>query len=484
MSEPEVPSSREVEDLLQPYRKLVTRLRRSEALTHGDIDLALRQVTELAAQILRVERASVWRLTDCGGRIECLDMFRQKDGDGVHDRIAPLVRDDAKRYFAALEEERCIVAHDAREDVRTAVLDGYLEANGIGAILDAPIFLHGELVGVVCHEHVGGPRLWRMWEELVAGTMADFVAQVIEAGELLRTKAEVARYRAHLEEETALRNVFEAAPVPLVLARADGTIELFNPRALEVIGVPEGFVPGSVHGGRFYARSEDRETLLAELRTKGFVDGRELLMKSWSGDEHWCLASFRLIAYRGQPHVIMGFSEITAQKEVEARLREAALRDPLTGIHNRRHFFDTAANELARARRYARPLTLAMIDADHFKAHNDRHGHVVGDELLVALAKIVTGELRQSDLLARYGGEEFVALFPESDLDAGFTVTERIRGRLAESPIVTTAGPVTLTCSGGVVLWDREESLAQLIDRADRALYAAKSAGRNRVERG
>lgn len=484
MQDPEAPSSRQVEDLLQPYRKLVTRLRRSKALTHGDIDLALRQVTELAAQILRVARASVWTLADSGASIECLDLYRQHEGSGVHDKLPPLLRASASRYFAALEEERCIVAHDAREDPRTAGLAAYLVGNDVGAMLDAPIFLHGELVGVVCHEHTGGPRSWQMWEELVAGTMADFVAQVMEAEELLRTKAEVQRYRANLEEESALRNVFQAAPVPLVMARANGTIELFNPRAIEVIGVPADYTPGTIPAERFYADAEARERLLAEVRDRGFVDGRELRMKTWGGDERWCLASCRLITYRDQPHVIMGFSEISAQKEVEAKLRDAAIRDPLTGIHNRRHFFDAAAKEIERARRYHRPLSLAMIDVDHFKEKNDRYGHLVGDELLIAIAKITVGELRQSDLVARYGGEEFVALLPETDLDAAFAVTDRMRSRLAETSIVTSAGPVTCTCSGGVVLWDRDEAIARLVDRADRALYGAKSTGRNRVERG
>ncbi|HVH46743.1 MAG TPA: diguanylate cyclase, partial [Labilithrix sp.] len=472
----------QVEDLLQPYRKLVARLRRSEAVNRGDVDEALRQVTELAAQVLRVDRVSVWRLAQCGERIECVDMFLATLG--THDRVAPLEKQDATAYFAALETERCIVAHDAREDRRTRSLSAYLEANGIGAMLDAPVFLHGEMVGVVCHEHVGGPRTWLLWEELVAGTMADFVALVMEAEERQRAQADAERYRKNLEEEHALRSVFEAAPVPLVMARADGTIELFNPRAMEVIGVPEGFAPGTIRAERFYASQEDRARILDEVREKGFVDGREVLMKSWSGEERWCLASLRTVVFHGAPHVIMGFSEISAQKEVEARLRDAATRDPLTKIHNRRHFFEVASKELERSRRYNRPLSLAMLDADHFKEKNDRFGHLVGDELLVAFAQLAGVGLRQSDLIARYGGEEFVALFPETEIDAAFAVTDRIRKRIGASPLATAAGPVVLTCSGGVVAWDGAESLEKLVDRADRALYAAKAAGRDRVERG
>jgi diguanylate cyclase (GGDEF)-like protein/PAS domain S-box-containing protein len=477
----DVPSSRQVEDLLHPYRKLLARLRRSEAITRGDLDQALGQVTELAAQLLQVDRASVWRLAGGGTRIDCLDLFVRRAG--THETVMPLERQNAPAYFEALETERCIVAHDARADHRTERLEAYLSANRIGAMLDAPIFLHGEMVGVVCHEHVGGRRRWHLWEELLAGTMADFVALVMEAEERQRAQAEAERYRKHLEDEAALRSVFEASPVPLVMARTDGTIELFNPRAVEVIGVPleAAHAPGTIRAERFYANADDRQRILAEVREKGFVDGREVLMKTWEGEERWCLASLRTVVFRGAPHVIMGFSEIQAQKEVEARLRDAAIRDPLTGIHNRRHFFEVAAGELERSRRYSRPLSLAMLDADHFKEKNDRYGHLVGDELLIAFAHRTAAELRQSDLLARFGGEELVALFPETDIEAALVVTDRIRNKLGEHDLPTTAGPVAFTCSAGVVTWDREETLAKLIDRADRALYAAKSAGRNRV---
>jgi diguanylate cyclase (GGDEF)-like protein/PAS domain S-box-containing protein len=479
----EPPSSRQVEDLLLPYRKVLARLRRSDAITRGDVDQALKQVTELAAQVLQVHRASVWRIAGAGSRIECLDMYLRSNGQ--HGSVPPLDRRTAPAYFQALETERCIVADDARRDGRTSALEPYLVENQIGAMLDAPIFLHGEMVGVVCHEHVGGPRVWRLWEELVAGTMADFVALVIEAEELQHARAEAERYRKHLEEEAALRSVFEASPVPLVMARVDGTIELFNPRAVEVIGVPPGaHAPGTIRSERFYANPEERQRLLAEVRERGFIDGCEVLMKTWTGEERWCLASMRTLLYRGAPHVMMGFNEIQAQKELEARLRDAAIRDPLTGLHNRRHFFEVLGTELERSRRYGHPLSLAILDADHFKEKNDRYGHLVGDELLKAFARKAASELRQSDLVARFGGEELVALFPETHLDAAFAVTDRIRRRLDETKLTTDAGQVHLTCSAGVVLWDGEESIAKLVDRADRALYAAKSAGRNRVESG
>lgn len=479
------PRAAAVEDLLQPYRKLVTRLRRSDTVKHGDVDAAFRQITELAAQVLDVPRASVWRLTQEGQQIECVDMFvRHEAGDGSHIKDIVLGKSSAQSYFEALDAERCIIAHDASNDPRTASLKGYLEAHSIGAMLDAPVFLHGSMVGVLCHEHVGGPREWEIWEELVAGTLADFIALVMEAGERVRAEAEVARVREHLEQELAMRAVFEAAPVPLVLARADGRIESWNPRAIDVIGVPSGVDPHTIEAARFYASAEDRERVLAQVRETGAVDDHEILMQTWSGEPRWCLASLRTLDYRGKPHVLMGFSDISTQKDIERKLRDAATRDPLTGLHNRRHFFEAAARELERAKRYRRPLSLAMLDADHFKSKNDEHGHLVGDDLLVGFAHVAAAALRQSDIVARFGGEELVMVYPETDLDAAYAVTERIRLDLKARQFNTLSGPIGLTCSAGVVAYDGAESLSQLIDRADQALYTAKANGRDCVRRG
>jgi diguanylate cyclase (GGDEF)-like protein len=138
-------------------------------------------------------------------------------------------------------------------------------------------------------------------------------------------------------------------------------------------------------------------------------------------------------------------------------------------VANRRAWDDELPLELARSARSGRSLCVALLDLDHFKAYNDRHGHQAGDRLLKAVAAAWQGRLRKTDLLARYGGEEFAVLLPDCGLDSAMEIAERLR-----------AAPPECTCSIGVAAWDGREAATQLVDRADRALYAAKEGGRDR----
>jgi diguanylate cyclase (GGDEF)-like protein len=158
--------------------------------------------------------------------------------------------------------------------------------------------------------------------------------------------------------------------------------------------------------------------------------------------------------------------------QVGALYREVerlARTDGLTGVANRRAWDDELPRELARSARSGKRPCVALLDLDHFKAYNDRHGHQAGDRLLKAAAAAWQGKLRKTDLLARYGGEEFAVLLPDCHLADAMEIAERLR----------TAQP-EVTCSLGVAAWDGREDAARLVARADRALYAAKAGGRNR----
>jgi diguanylate cyclase (GGDEF)-like protein/PAS domain S-box-containing protein len=163
---------------------------------------------------------------------------------------------------------------------------------------------------------------------------------------------------------------------------------------------------------------------------------------------------------------------ITLQRtDLLARLQSTARTDPLTGLPNRRVWDEDLERELARAGRHGGSLCLAMLDLDRFKAFNDRFGHQAGDELLAATATAWRPELRTTDTLARYGGEELAVLLPHSHEEGARIVVERL---LAVVPLGQTA-------SAGIALWDGEETAAELLARADAALYAAKNAGRARA---
>ena len=159
-------------------------------------------------------------------------------------------------------------------------------------------------------------------------------------------------------------------------------------------------------------------------------------------------------------------------------LQRLARTDPLTGIWNRRHFEEALTAEIERARRYAVPVSLVVFDVDHFKSINDQYGHSAGDDILVQLACLVGAHLRVVDLLARWGGEEFVVLIPNNTLASAEIVAEKLRV-LIEEALFKPVGRVT--ASFGVTQINPGDQPEVVFSRADKAMYQAKAAGRNRV---
>lgn len=179
--------------------------------------------------------------------------------------------------------------------------------------------------------------------------------------------------------------------------------------------------------------------------------------------------------------------ELAHEEELAAsrqQLEELALQDGLTGVLNRRALLERAAIELARAEREGGDVAVIMLDLDHFKAVNDTHGHLAGDAVLrEAVARVQTA-VRVYDLVGRYGGEEFLVVAPGAGPAEALAVAERIRGAIAERPVVWEGSEIAITTSIGVVSVASGEDLFQAIGRADAALYKAKDAGRNCVVEG
>jgi len=163
-----------------------------------------------------------------------------------------------------------------------------------------------------------------------------------------------------------------------------------------------------------------------------------------------------------------------------AELEKLARTDMLTGLANRRHADDVLRATVASARRHDRRLSVALLDIDHFKSVNDRFGHAAGDAVLREVGLRLAGELREEDVAARWGGEEFLLLLP--DTPEGATTCERLRTAIADTPVLVGDDVVVpVTASFGWATWIPGEDPEALVARADRALYAAKASGRDRV---
>jgi two-component system cell cycle response regulator len=159
-----------------------------------------------------------------------------------------------------------------------------------------------------------------------------------------------------------------------------------------------------------------------------------------------------------------------------------ATTDQLTRLKNRRYFLEKLELEVERSRRYGRPCSVAIIDADRFKAINDTYGHDVGDKVLQALADALTAELRGTDLIGRLGGEEFAVLLAETDKATALEVCRRLIGRVREAAVMADDREVRFTVSAGVTEINPSDEADTILKRADRALYRAKQLGRDRCE--
>ena len=190
-----------------------------------------------------------------------------------------------------------------------------------------------------------------------------------------------------------------------------------------------------------------------------------------SGEE---LSSLREQVSSANQHILR------LQRELD-ETSEMVRHDPLTGALNRKGLDEALAREISRMRRLGTSLCLSLLDIDNFKQINDQHGHVVGDDALRHLAGVIRDTLRPQDAVARYGGEEFLILLPETDLDQANAILVRLQRELTRRFFLANEQRLLITFSAGVACLDPDEDPLIAIDRADKAMYTAKRAGKNRV---
>lgn len=274
----------------------------------------------------------------------------------------------------------------------------------------------------------------------------------------------------------------------ICLLDRDGVIRSWNRGATLISGLREDIVCGMPYARLFADEAlhdNQPQRALDFARANGHCR-EEQLRRRGSGDS--ITVSSTLDVLRDAEGQLTGFVEvvqdITEQKERERQLYERATRDALTGVANRGHFCEIAQQEIERARRFAEPLSLLLIDIDHFKRINDQYGHEVGDQALCMIARACRGSLRRIDTVGRIGGEEFAVLLPRADKQPALEIAQRLRRELSEQkiPAPPRRHNISLTVSGGLAsLRPLTRDLGELLRHADAALYRAKRGGRNAV---
>ncbi|MDF5708129.1 MAG: PAS domain S-box protein [Nostoc sp. S4] len=217
------------EDSRRKQSQTLVQLARSKTFQQGNLNAALREITETAARTLLVERVGVWLYNQERSKMECIDLYDVNTKE--HTFSSSLLKTNYPAYFQALEHERSIAVNDARNDIRTQELsESYLSTFGITSLLDAPIWLEGRLVGVVCHEHIGKVRQWTLEEETFAGSIADFVTLAIEASQR-NTAQEALR-----QSEAQFRAIFECSSIGIALIDMKAQIVDTNAALGEILG--------------------------------------------------------------------------------------------------------------------------------------------------------------------------------------------------------------------------------------------------------
>ncbi|KAB1442441.1 GGDEF domain-containing protein [Pseudodesulfovibrio senegalensis] len=286
--------------------------------------------------------------------------------------------------------------------------------------------------------------------------------------------------------EQKYRGIFENVAEGICRCDADGMLVEANPAMAEMFGFydSESFLEAVPDFQSLFCRAEDYElyeTLLAADQLRRF----QVRLCSPESGRLWAEVSASVMddreAFPGG--IVCVLADVTERKHMIEEMRRLARTDSLTGLYNRGHFMELTERELARSRRTRSPLSMLIVDVDHFKNVNDTYGHDVGDKALVTLSRVLRDAVREIDVVGRFGGEEFVVLLPDADRRNACRVADRILECVREARIDIGGKQVGVTVSIGLTACeDDEEDLDRLIKYADIALYAAKKNGRDRVE--
>jgi diguanylate cyclase (GGDEF)-like protein/PAS domain S-box-containing protein len=296
---------------------------------------------------------------------------------------------------------------------------------------------------------------------------------------------DISTRKQHEMAMSALISVISKGPMLILITDRAGTIEYVSDKITEITGYSADEVIGKPHN---IFRSELIPAQAYEDIWHTISSGREwngeVYRSRKDGSNFWSYT--RISPVFAADGAITNFvavtEDITRHKQLEEELYRHATIDMLTRLYNRRMILELGEREIAIAQRHCRPLAVLMVDIDYFTQINVSYGHAAGDEVLRALADTFRSSVRSCDLLGRVGGEEFVVILPDTSVVEAREIAERLRANVAQASVHWKEDEISTTVSVGIaLLQEKDTGLAQLMEKADKALYTAKKAGRNRV---
>lgn len=324
------------------------------------------------------------------------------------------------------------------------------------------------------------------WGAALFAAYRDPFSETVRVYQLFTTVAAAACLGLHL----AVKRVSYGWWLGFISSTVDVTLVSGGLLALMLSGVPgEALNSSALFAVYFFAlaattiRLDHRACFVAGMTAAG----EYLLIVVFAGIRYgWAVSFLHLDAQLARMALLIGMAVlgVIVNRRMQAP-HVLSANDSLTAVLNRRSFEERWESELARARRYGRPISVAVLDIDYFKQFNDRHGHAAGDAALVAVARALKSRVRATDFVGRMGGEEFAVALPETNSSAALALAEGLRHAVAEAPVIIPGSrvPANVTISVGTAGWpDHGEEITRLLDRADDRMYEAKLDGRNRVK--
>ncbi|MDH1264143.1 EAL domain-containing protein [Pseudomonas sp. GD03944] len=455
---------------IRAQQGLIMRLARHRYNGSDPLREAAELITQAACETYDVARAGIWNINDCV--LEPVALYRHETG--VHEQAQSIDASRYPNYLHALQGGRSLDAHDAQFDARTRELnEQYLKPMGISAMLDASIRIGGEVVGVLCLEHTGGPRVWQPDEIAFAGELADQYAQV-----LINQQRRHATSALHLFQ----RAVEQSASAFILLDR-DGLVEYVNPSFTAITQYSADEVQG---------RRLSELPALENLSDLLFDSASSLSdHNSWQGEfksrrknlePYWShLSLSKVHADDGSlTHYIGIYEDITEDKHSQQRIERLAYSDNLTGLGNRYAFIRALENRFTHSS--GKPASLLLVDIDNFKRINDSLGHQTGDKLLISLARRLRNSLTPSGILARFASNEFAILLEGTNAEGGQRIAQQVLHTLdkplfVDNQLISITGSVGLACAP-----EHGDDPQTLMKHAGLALHKAKANGKHQLQ--